>query len=166
MDPAVMAHMSRFYDAWWWLTNHPMNRENREGISHDFAPSQIFQDKCVELVLNEELGITNRVCGEPRTAHIGASHGLHDLDIFVTKVNPESDRVEDDTFAFLNTKVQVWLEFGPIMDVNQYPESGDSPDWRRTHDPELDCGDDTYEDAIISLAALVKEHYGDYDSKA
>ena len=69
--------------------------------------------------------------------------------IHVTKVNPATNAVDDDRQK--NTKVAVWLECFPDNE-NVYG---------RFHDVDLDCGGDTFEDAIITLAGLVKEKYGD-----
>ncbi len=74
------------------------------------------------------------------------------LDIWVTKVNPEINAIDNDSNK--NTKVQIWLECGPYS-KNCF-----------THDVDLDCGGDTFEEAIIELAKLVKEHYGDDYGKA
>lgn len=68
------------------------------------------------------------------------------LDISVVKVNPESASIDDN--QNLNTKVEVWLEVEP------YLKNGE-----KAHDYDLDCGGDTFEEAIIKLAELVKEHY-------
>ena len=69
------------------------------------------------------------------------------LYIMVVKVNPETNEVDDDNSK--NTKTEVWLECGPWSE--QY----------FTHDFDLDCGGDTFEEAIIKLADLVKQHYDD-----
>jgi hypothetical protein len=55
--------------------------------------------------------------------------------------------------------VQVWLEHGPWeqLDKTSLPQ--------HTHDWDLDCGGDTFEEAIIELANLVKRHYNDDGSK-
>ena len=67
----------------------------------------------------------------------------------VVKVNPITDEIDDDHSK--NTKVQVWLEHGPYEEI-----------WGScTHDIDLDCGGDTFEEAIIKLATLVKKHYTD-----
>ena len=68
-------------------------------------------------------------------------------DIEVVKVNQDIDMVDDDSSK--NTKTQIWLECGPW-----------DPDCR-THNIDLDCGGDTFEDAIINLAILVKNQYGE-----
>lgn len=67
----------------------------------------------------------------------------------VVKVNPETNEVDDDRAK--NTKVQVWLEHGPY-----------DKEWgSTTHDIDLDCGGDTFEEAIVKLASLVKKSYTD-----
>ena len=70
------------------------------------------------------------------------------LDIDVVKTNP--DTLEIDNNEELNTKVQVWLEFGGIVKDEHL---GLIPQ----HDIDLDCGADTFEEAIIELARLCKE---------
>jgi len=69
------------------------------------------------------------------------------LDIEVVKINPKTDSIDDD--KTLNTKVQIWLEAGPYIGKHH------------AHDIDLDCGADTFEEAIIELASLVKQYYGD-----
>ena len=65
----------------------------------------------------------------------------------VVKVNPETNAIDIDTSK--NTKVQIWLEHGPY-----------DKEWGGcTHDLDLDCGGDTFEEAIIELAKLVEEKY-------
>lgn len=69
------------------------------------------------------------------------------LYIIVVQVNPTTNEVDDDQTK--NTKTQVWLEVGPWSE--QY----------FTHDWDLDCGGDTFEEAICKLADLVKQYYTD-----
>lgn len=65
------------------------------------------------------------------------------------KVDPEINAINPDTTK--NTKVQIWLEHGPY-----------DAEWGGcTHDLDLDCGGDTFEEAIIELARRVKEKYTD-----
>ena len=101
----------------------------------------------------------------PAFNHVGERPGFLDsLDIDLAKVNPKTSKIEDD--KTLNTKVEVWLEAGPWIDPSEagYPE-----DWTETeaasHDLNLDCGGDTFEEAIIKMAELVKKHYGEYQTK-
>jgi len=69
------------------------------------------------------------------------------LDIDVVKVNPETNNIDDDENK--NTKVQIWIECGKFdKDC-------------RWHNIELDCGAATFELAIIELANLVMEWYGE-----
>lgn len=68
------------------------------------------------------------------------------LDIEIVKVNPVTGMFED--VPSLNTRVRVWLECGPYSEPT------------RTHDPSLDCGGWTFEEAICTLAKLVRESYG------
>lgn len=79
-------------------------------------------------------------------------------DIFVVAVNPDTNEIDDR--EELNTQTQVWLETGK-MECVEGPANKKS--WRRTHDWELDCGGDTYEEAIIQLAHKVLDREGDYE---
>lgn len=79
----------------------------------------------------------------------GVSQFERCLSVGVVKVNPNTLEIDDN--AELNTKVQVWLEFGGIA----YDE-----DFKTTipiHDIDLDCGADNFEQAIIELGRLCKE---------
>jgi len=55
-----------------------------------------------------------------------------------------------------NTILEWWIECGPYVDDKHF---GLIP----FHDYELDCGGRTAEDAVMKLAILVKEKYGDYE---
>lgn len=70
------------------------------------------------------------------------------LETIVVQVNPETEEIDEDPTK--NTATRIWLECG------NYDED------HSVHDINLDCGAPTYEEAIIELAALVLEHYGDY----
>lgn len=77
------------------------------------------------------------------------------LSMQVVKENPATHSVDEDTM--LNTKVQVWLEFGGIEFSEEMGRLVP------IHDTDLDCGADTFEEAIIELAKLcrrkgLKEH--------
>jgi len=75
----------------------------------------------------------------------GVSSFENCTDVLVVKVNPRSNVIEDN--QSLNTKTQIWLESGAYGGILSF------------HDIDLDCGADTYEEAIIELARLVKENY-------
>lgn len=107
-----------FYESWWWLHSHPINRDGK-----------------------------------------GYNNGMYDLDIYVALVNPADNTISE--HKHLNTKPRIWLEFGSYYSLKD--EFGELPDiWQRNHDPRLDCGGDTFEDAIKQLAILVRKYYGDY----
>ena len=67
-------------------------------------------------------------------------------DFDAVKVNPATNRIDND--KALNTKTQIWIECGPF-DENIF-----------CHDMDLDCGGDTFEEAICRLAELVRKKYG------
>lgn len=71
------------------------------------------------------------------------------LYIMVVRVNPENDEVDDD--KKMNRKTQVWIECGNWI-VDAYTQ-----EYTTCHDPELDTGGDTFEDAVISLANIVRQ---------
>ena len=72
-------------------------------------------------------------------------------------VCPSTNRIEQ--FHALNTKTQLWVEFMSPM----YVESDD--EWVQAHDYELDCGGDSYDEAIDELYKNVLSTYGDYTQK-
>ena len=55
-----------------------------------------------------------------------------------------------------NTKTEVWLEFG-----RAFIDYSITDDVMFEHDYRLDCGGDTFEEAIIKLANLVDQFYYD-----
>jgi len=73
------------------------------------------------------------------------------LDIQPVKVNPKNNTIEDDTT--LNTKTRIWIESASDYDIENRCFT--------THDGFLDCGGDTFEEAIIELAKLVYHYYGE-----
>jgi hypothetical protein len=77
------------------------------------------------------------------------------LDIYVEKVNPDTNSIDDDDNK--NTKTAVWLETGGQVPEEERIPIGCSPFY---HDINLDCGGDTFEEAIIKLANLVLKYYG------
>lgn len=74
------------------------------------------------------------------------------LDIEVVKVNSNTLEIDEDKSK--NTKTQVWLEFGKAF-------LDSSKNIQFEHDTRLDCGADTFEEAIIKLATLVDKYYFD-----
>lgn len=111
-----------FYDAWWWLMEHPLFRD------------PILYDKYNY---------------NPELAKAVSQSFLKALDIDFQKVNPATKMIDDN--PFLNTKVECWLECG-----GAYVEDGHTYFY---HDMDLDCGGDTFEEAIVNLANLVAHLY-------
>lgn len=68
------------------------------------------------------------------------------IDVMVVRVSPITRRIEDDTS--LNTYLEVWLETGPMSD---------DPFVTWEHDPDLDVGGATFEEAIIKMATKVRD---------
>lgn len=76
------------------------------------------------------------------------------IEITPHMVCPETNHVEK--LEALNTKLQFWVELMiPYFDeqLNQHCHS---------HDWEMDCGGDTWEEAVQKLYELVLQKYGDY----
>lgn len=78
------------------------------------------------------------------------------IEISPHKVCPETGKIEDDPAR--NTKIEWWYEFGPY-DLLPRDEHGSSiqSHW---HDYLLDGGADTYEEAVLEIAAKVHKFYG------
>lgn len=94
---------------------------------------------------------------ENRFSELKGNYFYNCLDIDVVKVNPETNVMETEKDkTHLNTKTQVWLEFGEA-----FVDLDDSDNVQFNHDHRLDCGADTFEEAIIELANLVDKYYHD-----
>ena len=115
--------MERFYEAYWWLFEHP---------TFEYKGMSTLETSCFP------------DC----------------LDITTQKVDPKTRTIEDDKSR--NTHVEIWIE---VCTYETQEEAGVSDDemlsgWDWTgvpcHDYKLDCGGDTFEEAIIELARLVK----------
>lgn len=85
--------------------------------------------------------LRNHVCG----------NFFKGIEVEVVKVCPDTLSI-DYKNPEKNTMVRVWLESGP--------EDG------TYHDMELDCGGASFEEAVITMAELVLEHYGPNGEKA
>lgn len=119
-----------FYNAYRFLNNHPAFWKF---YGHPEAP---HADRFHEKMLISDRGVEHRI------------------EVWVAKVNPDTGRTEDD--PGLNTKTEVWLETGKIRWPEKHFRGYDIP----FHDHELDCGGDTYEQAIVNMARLVHDKYG------
>lgn len=84
---------------------------------------------------------------------------LECVDIDPVLVNPLTGFIDEDDS--LNTKLVVWLEGGGWYDMRDDPHAPPCVDpWVACHDINLDCSGDTMEEALLRLADLVEEHYG------
>lgn len=101
----------------------------------------------------------NQVADRPANHESGLEteygFGSDAINIHVTQVCSDCGRRHDDD-PNLNNKTEIWLETGKW---EMLPGKG-SRHHGHWHDPELDCGGDTYEEAVIKLARLVWEKYG------
>lgn len=89
------------------------------------------------------------------------------LDVTVVRVNPGTERIEDD--STLNTATRVWLECGEWQSpdaLRKHLAGAIAVEemerlWRGvpSHDIDLDCGAATFEEAIVELARLVHDKY-------
>jgi len=78
----------------------------------------------------------------------------HRIEVYVAKINPITGQAED--YPELNIKTEVWLETGKV----RWPSENFNGYEVYFHDHELDCGGDTYEQAIVTMARLVHDKYG------
>lgn len=75
------------------------------------------------------------------------------IDVYPVKVNPLTGEI-DINDPYLNTKPEIWVETGWYM--------WDDDIKIVSHDWELDCGGDSYPEAILKLKEMVIKFYGDY----
>lgn len=77
------------------------------------------------------------------------------IDVSPNMVCPETKMISDDHTE--NTHLEWWIECGAYCIDTMFD------DMVASHDVDLDCGADTMDEAIVKLAQLVLEKYGDYD---
>lgn len=148
-----MEDLNDFYNAWQFLYNHP-----------------IFQDKSgVKLLKDAQEKNPDEEIAGIKVSEINPEHAVDSrfetcLDIDVSKVNPETGKIDDDKSK--NTAIEVWLECGPWENPEDMkPEEIEMfPNGMATIDINLCCGAETFEKAIIQLAKLVLKKYGSYES--
>ena len=126
-----------FYDAWWWPYYHPLF------IDYE----AVYRDK---RFLDNHDWAGEDICNF-------YSRMQDYIEVSPHKVNPKTRSIDDD--QSLNTHVEIWIETGyrwrekiPFYEKDH---------WWFYHDINLDCGGDTYEEAIVNLANLVWKHYKD-----
>jgi hypothetical protein len=142
--------------AFWFIHDHPsfMLRER-----HEITPEEYAKGSADGYLVTKDRG--GKCWREMRHLH---RHAIEmNLSMFYAKVD-ETGRVNKDDRS-RNTATEVWLEFGP--EEYDYPcDWYQETDRMEFHDPDLDCGGPTFDAALVELAGLVLEHYGDYDFEA
>lgn len=86
----------------------------------------------------------------------GPSWGCVWIDIQPHMVDPATRCIEDDESR--NTHLEFWVECGGTCEPDEHTPKGCT-----YHDWELDCGGDTWNEAIDNLYKLVLKHYGEYE---
>jgi hypothetical protein len=133
-----------FHNAWWYLNLHPafwkfygppVPKLGRFRWLRRSAAKEHAKRFHVRY-LAEDRGVESRI------------------EVWVAKVNPETGRMDDDDV--LNTKAEIWLETGPWRWPSRSFDEYEVP----FHDHRLDCGGDTYEEAIVEMARKVHDLYG------
>jgi len=149
------------YDAWWFLYNHPgLCLRARNEVSRKEADDL---EKKGFVVTRDRVGSAHGGGGKcwREWRHL-LRHAIEEnLSIFYAKVDA-SGKVNDD--ASLNTVPECWLEFGSMeygYPSQWHDETQDIP----YHDPSLDCGEATFDEALVALAKGVRRKYGDYRDK-
>lgn len=150
-----MRTIDNAYDAYHFLHDHPelMLRERHEITEEEYA-----RGSADGFLVTKDKG--GKCWREMRHLH---RHAIEmNLSIFYAKVD-DTGYVNDDPAKREFT--EVWLELGP--EEYDYPADWyEETDRLEYHDPDLDCGGPTFDEALVELAKLVLEHYGDYDYEA
>lgn len=79
------------------------------------------------------------------------------IDITPHKVCPQTRSIQENSEA--NTHIEFWVECGS----HTWWDYASNKELVSTHDWELDCGGDTWEEAVLNLGNLVLNKYGDYE---
>lgn len=147
------------YEAYWFIYNHPrciviepshplvdFSQYEHLGFGEDHFLAHAGKPQDAEYTRGRE-----------EWADFEAWRGqfINNLSFDYVKVNPKTNSIDDDKSK--NTDIRVWLETGPA-----YWENFSGRYRENMHDPALDCSGKTFEDALILLAFLIKEKYGDY----
>jgi len=154
--------MEQFYEAYWFIDNHPAFVG---GIFRGTRSLDIQVSRCCKNGFTK-LDIMHVYRNDER------------FDEFFGKGLQESFENEGEESEFDHIwvpykdfygeewtfdHVEIWVEGGSHFYVKG-GYYGDDWIWQNFHDPDLDIGGRTYEEAIIAFANLVKEKYGDYSS--
>ena len=143
------------YDAFWFLREHPKFRF-REAVLEEEVSRPLEKGERIRTVRDEW---NKEARYRIREFRFTRSAMDDNLDIFYAKVD-ESGVVNDD--QSLNVNVECWLEFGQVkygvIDGKLVPI--------HYHDPDLDCGAPTFDEALVKLARKVRRKYGDIKTPA
>ncbi len=144
------------YEAWWFLHYHPKFairdrielQVKRRLSANERKRWQIVKDRGGNLWL-ESKNLRPRALDT-------------NLAIYYTKVDSTGTVNEDRS---KNINVECWLEFGGLewgYHAEWEPKDGEREHTLKCHDPRLDCGAPTFDEALVKLANLVLKHYGNY----
>jgi hypothetical protein len=145
------------YEAFWFLHEHPKMRCRHAVMlsPEEAATRKRRKGQRIRKVKDEmpwEKGKTYLLLEMPGLDSLAIECNL---DIFYAKVD-QTGLVDDDKKK--NVFTECWLEFGP---VRQVVSAGGKLHLEHSHDPRLDTGGATFDQALVKLARLVKRHYGD-----
>lgn len=151
------------YEAWWFLYFHPkLNRPSRHEVTAKRANE--MEVKGFRIVRDRS----------GKCWRLWRHHHDHALDktleIFYCMANGKGHIEKEQS---KNKFVECWLEFGPIDYgyMSYDPKTKQPQEWDTDyveldyHDPDLDCGAHTFDEALVQLARLVLKKYGDYSDK-
>lgn len=149
------------YDSYWFLYDHP-----KSVTEHPDHPLVDLDQYAFGGIGSTHLGARkgkkrdneyNRAFNEHATDFYWHGQFINNLDIHYAKVNSITRSTKDEP----RDTVEVWLETGAALwEDYAHKYIGN------THNPELDCGGPTFDEALIKLANLVLKHYGDYDASS
>lgn len=127
------ANPRSFHNAWHYLNNHPIYWRLKRWAIGDGVP--LFHAR-----------------------HLDDGGAFNDGSVWshVARVNPETGSIHED--KALNTRTEVWLETGEWS----WPDPGHEDDWQESHyhNPGLDRGAASFEEAVVRMAHKVWKAYG------
>ena len=154
--------ISNSYEAYHFLKSHPkLNVPSR----HEVTPKKANElGKKGFLITRDPCGKCYRVWRHQFECALDSN-----LDIFYAKVDKHGVVNKNKK---KNKIIQCWLEFGPLQYGFVYSgtdkplyEEDDTTMLHHVHDPKLDTGGSTFDEALVLLAKNVLKHYGDYSEK-
>lgn len=161
-----MRTFNNAYEAYWFIYHHPNAIEIDE--NHPLVDTGVYAHEGFGVVGSNKKIMARK--GKPRDAEYDRAYResairrhwdgqfIHNLDFDYNMINPNTHSIDDDTTR--NTQIEVWMETGrAYFDKYTNTYRGNS------HDPSLDCSGATMEEALIKLAVLIQEKYGDYEDE-